>query len=158
MAYPQYGPGAANKVLPTGRVLYGGDGTNFYVILLDSAGHAQVDVLTVPALIAGTAAIGKVGHDITGIGDGNKCSTAAGTRIALTGTSTAAKYVILTAMTGNTSTVVAGGSTVVATASTARRGTPLNPGQSMGLPVDNLTDVFIDTLTTGDGVSYAYLT
>ena len=92
----------------------------------------------------------------TGLGDGRKTVTAAATAEALAA-STPAIYVVVTALVGNTGIVVVGGSTVVAAAAT-RRGTPLSPGQSMGLPVDDLADVYLDVTVSGEGVSYTYLT
>jgi len=108
------------------------------------------------SLPAGTNNIGKVGHDISGIADNRKVVTTAGTRVALAA-STTAKYVIITAETDNTGVIVVGGATVVATLAT-RRGTPLNPGETCGLPCDNLADVYIDATVSGDGVTFTYLT
>lgn len=47
MAYPQY-RGQTDKVHNTGYIIYGGDGTNFYPILVDSDGKLiqQVPVIT----------------------------------------------------------------------------------------------------------------
>jgi len=113
-------------------------------------------LLTGIVLAAGTNNIGKVGHDISGIADNRKVVTTAGTRVALAA-STTAKYVIITAETDNTGVIVVGGATVVATLAT-RRGTPLNPGETCGLPCDNLADVYIDATVSGDGVTFTYLT
>ena len=112
------------------------------------------DLLTGIALAAGTNVIGKVGHDSTGIGDGRKTVTTAGTAEALA-VSTAAKAVIITAETDNTGYVVVGGSTVVAALAT-RRGTPLNAGDSVTLEIDNLADIYLDVTVSGDGVTYIY--
>lgn len=126
------------------------------------------DLKTNVVLAAGTAAIGKlaansgvdigsVGHNVTGIGDGRKTVTTAGTRVTLA-SSTAAKQVTLTALSGNTGVIVVGGTACVAALGT-RRGTPLNAGDSMGpIPVDDLNDINLDATVNGDGVSFTYLT
>lgn len=105
---------------------------------------------------AGTNAIGKVGHDITGIGDGRKVVTTAGTALALA-TSTPCKKISITAETDNTGIIVVGGSTVVAALAT-RRGTPLNAGDSYEVDIDDLADVYLDTTVSGDGVTFTYFT
>lgn len=93
-----------------------------------------------------------VGHDVTGVADGRKVVTTAGTPVALA-SSTPAKGVQITAETDNTGTIVVGSSTVVATLAT-RRGTPLGPGDSLHLRVDNLADVYLDSTVSGDGVTF----
>ena len=112
------------------------------------------DLLTDIVLAAGTNVIGKVGHDKTGIDDGRKTVTTAGTAETLA-VSTAAKAVIITAETDNTGYVVVGGSTVVAALAT-RRGTPLNAGDTVALEIDNLADIYLDATVSGEGVTYTY--
>lgn len=116
------------------------------------------DLLTSIVLAAGSAVIGKVGHDITGIDDGRKTVATAGTRLALAST-TAAKLVIVTAYPHNTGIVVVGGANVVAAADT-RRGTPLYAGESTPwIPIDDLAEVYIDaTLSSSEGATFSYLT
>lgn len=120
--------------------------------------NSGVDIgdVDVTSIATGTNAIGRVGHDKTGIGDGRKEVDTAGTRVALA-SSTAAKVVIITAETDNTSIVVVGGATVVAALAT-RRGTPLLAGDSVTLEIDNLVDVYIDAMVSTEGVTYTYLT
>ncbi len=48
MSYPQY-RGQTDKVHNTGVIIYGGDGTNFYPISIDSDGHLQIDTLSITA-------------------------------------------------------------------------------------------------------------
>lgn len=93
---------------------------------------------------------------ITGIADGRKVVTTAGTRVTLAA-STACKQVVLTAETDNTGFVVVGGSTVVAALAT-RQGIPLAPGDSITLEIDNLADVNLDSTVSGDGVTFVYFT
>lgn len=106
------------------------------------------------SLAAGSQVIGKVGHDTTGGGCGRKTVASAGTREALAG-STAAKWVVITALHSNTNIVVVGYGNVVAAAAT-RAGTPLEAGDSVVFPCDNLADIKVDAVVSGEGVSYTY--
>ncbi len=119
-----------------------------------SGSEAQVDV--VAALPTGTNAIGRVGHDITGIGHGVTVVTTAGTDVVLAA-STACKKVDIQAQTDNTSIIAVGGSGVDATVATGT-GIVLNPGEVYSLEIDNLADIYIDSLVNGEGVRYTYWT
>ena len=119
-----------------------------------SGSEAQVDV--VAALPTGTNAIGKVGHDITGIGHGVTTVTTAGTDVALAA-STACKKVDIQAQTDNTSLIAVGGAGVDATVATGT-GVLLNAGDTYSLEIDNLADIYIDSLVDGEGVRYCYYT
>ncbi len=88
------------------------------------------------------------------INDGRQVVTTAGTRVALAA-STTCKHIMITAETNNTDIVVVGGGTVVAALAT-RRGTPLYPGDSYDLDIDDLADVFIDALVSTEGVTFTY--
>ncbi len=59
------------------------------------------------------------------------------------------------AETNNDDIVVVGGATVVAALAT-RRGAPLYPGDPYDLDIDDLSDVYLDVMTSGDGVTYTY--
>lgn len=96
-------------------------------------------------------------HGVTGIADGRKVVTTAGTRERLVGASTLAKYVVITAATDNTGVIVVGGATVVAALAT-RRGSPLNAGDPMTLDADDLINVWLDSTVSGDGVTFTYET
>ena len=87
-------------------------------------------------------------------GDGRKVVTSAGTEVALA-SATACSWVQVTAETDNTGVIVVGASTVVAALST-RRGTPLNAGDSVTVPADDLANVYIDSTVNGDGVTFIY--
>lgn len=102
------------------------------------------------------AAAGGATSTPTSIGDGLKAVTTAGTAEALAG-STACKSVTITAKSGNTGTVVVGGSTVVAAVGATRRGTPLAANQSMSLDISNLSLIFLDVTVSGEAVSYTYV-
>lgn len=107
-------------------------------------------------LAASSLDIGKVGHNISGIADGRKIVTTAGTRVTLA-SSTACKRVTIVAETDNTGLIVVGGSTVVATLAT-RQGVPLNAGDSYEAEIDDLADIYIDSTVSGDGVTFTYST
>ena len=89
------------------------------------------------------------------IGDGRKVVASAGTRVSLVASATACCWVILAALEGNTGTVVVGGSTVIA-ASATRLGVPLNKGDSIGLSVTNLNEIYLDSTVDGEGVTFVY--
>lgn len=116
----------------------------------------NVDVVTLPALATGTNVIGKVGHDITGIGHGVTTVTTAGTDIALA-SSTACKKVVIQAQTDNTGIIAVGATGVDATEATGT-GVILYPGDAFELEIDNLADIYIDSTVNGEGVRYTYFT
>jgi len=93
---------------------------------------------------------------ITGIGDGVKTISNAGTDEALAA-STTAKAVIIQAQTDNTNKVAVGATGVDATVATGT-GIILDPGDTITLPCDNLADIYVDALVSGEGVRYTYLT
>lgn len=88
------------------------------------------------------------------IGDQRKFVTTPGTAVALAAT-TPCSWVQVTAETDNTGVIVVGRSTVVAALGT-RRGTPLNAGDSVTLPCDDLANVYIDATVGTDGVTFLY--
>ena len=89
------------------------------------------------------------------VGDGRKTVTTPGTAVALAA-STPVKEVTCSAELDNTDVVVVGGSTVIAALAT-RRGTPLYPGDSITLVVDDLAIVYIDAVVATEGVTFTYL-
>ena len=88
------------------------------------------------------------------ISEGRKVVASAGTAEAL-GASTTVKEVMITAETNNTGMITVGGSGVIAAAAT-REGTPLYPGDSAIIQIDDLASVYIDSTVNGDGVTYIY--
>ncbi len=95
-------------------------------------------------------------HYITGVGHGVKVVTTAGTDVALAA-STPCKRVTIQAQLDNTSTIAVGATGVDATVATGT-GIVLNPGDVFEFDIDNLADVFIDSLVNGEGVRFQYLT
>ena len=85
--------------------------------------------------------------------DGRKVVTTAGTRVALA-SSTACKEVVITAETDNTGVVAVGAAATVVAALATRTGVPLNAGDSIVLQIDNLADVGLDSMVSGDGVTF----
>jgi len=89
-------------------------------------------------------------------GDGRKIVTTAATREALSATSVPITEVIITAETDNTGVIVVGVNTVVALLAT-RQGTPLLAGESCVISEDNLTEIYLDSTVSGDGVTYQWI-
>jgi len=113
-------------------------------------------LLTGIVLAAGSAVIGKVGHDITGITSGSKTIDAAGTPERLAAASVGAKGTIVQAIPANTKRVAVGGSTVDETAATVK-GNILNPGESIYIPLDPYL-IYGDAQVNGEGFTYNILT
>jgi hypothetical protein len=130
-------------------------GTNAIGKLVANSGVDIGDV-DVASIATGTNAIGRVGHDITGVGHGVKTVTTAGTDVALAA-STVCKKVDIQAQTDNTSIIAVGGSGVDATVATGT-GIVLNPGECYSLEIDNLADIYIDSLVNGEGARFTYFT
>ena len=106
------------------------------------------------ALPAGSNLIGKVDHSTTGFGHGVKVVASAGTDEALAA-STPAKWVMIEAQTDNTSYIAVGATGVDATVATGN-GIMLAAGAVVTIPVDNLAEVYIDSLVSGEGVRFVY--
>lgn len=123
-------------------------GVNMVRTHLEGGAPARLNVDA--ALASGTV----VGHDTTGLANGRKTVTTAGTDVVLA-VSTAAKWAIITAETDNTDIIVVGATGVDATLAT-RTGVPLFPGDSVTILCDNLDDIFIDSLVNGEGVSFTH--
>ena len=118
--------------------------------------QGAVSVYVDNALPAGTNVIGKVGHDITGMGHGVKTVTTAGTDEVLA-SSTVCKRVVIQSQTDNTGLIAVGTSGVDATEVTGT-GIILYAGDALELETDNLADVYIDATVSGEGVRYTYFT
>lgn len=88
----------------------------------------------------------------TGIGDGSKNVTTAGTRVQLTSTPTPCRYVIVVALSTNTNSIYVGGSTIA-----AGRGRPLVSLQAEKIDINDVSKVYIDADTSGEGVTYTYV-
>lgn len=91
----------------------------------------------------------------TTLADGRTVVTTAGTRVALAA-STSCKWVIITSETDNTGVIVVGAAATVVASLATRRGTPLYPGESVVIAIDNLADIGLDSTVSTDGVTYQY--
>ena len=120
--------------------------------------------------IAAWTAIGALGASASNsaagltLVDGRKTVSAAGAPEALA-SAQVVFAVTITALEGNAGTVVVGGSTCVGALAT-RRGRPLAPGESMSIAGNaqmagfyiDLATIYVDAVTSGDGVSYVAMT
>ena len=88
------------------------------------------------------------------IGQGRQVVATAGTPVSLA-VSTPSKTVTVQAEADNTSDIIVGGSGVVGPVGT-REGIYLAPGDSIDLPINDLSLVYIDSLVDGEGVTYVY--
>lgn len=89
------------------------------------------------------------------IADGNKDVTVAGTREPLVGSATPCKKVDIQANGDNTDVIVIGANTCVA-ALAGRRGIPLLAFSTYTLMVEDLADVNIDAVVSGEGCTFVY--
>ncbi len=87
------------------------------------------------------------------ISDNYKDVATAGTRVPLVASTTACRYVIITAKENNTDTVWVGGATVA-----AGRGRPLVALQSEKIDVDDVSKIYIDSVVNGEGCTFVYVT
>lgn len=89
-----------------------------------------------------------------------KVVTTAGTPVQLSATSVRCKLVTLMGMEGNTDKVVVGGAGVVAgttqDGANTRTGIPIGSGQSISILAEDLSDVWIDSVVSGEGVTVLY--
>lgn len=85
----------------------------------------------------------------------NKNVTTAGTAVQLSATTLEAKRLDVTARYDNTDMVVVGGSGVVG-AQSGRKGVPIAPGNTYTFFVTDLSKVYIDSVVSGEGVSFNY--
>ena len=99
--------------------------------------------------------MGDTNYTYTTIGDGLKNVTSAGTALAVSSSSIPCRVVRIKAFPENTNTVVVGASTVVATLAT-RRGLSLSPGEEVEFRIDDVSKLYIDSVVSGEGVSYVY--
>lgn len=139
-------------------------------VVLDAASLAALESITATlsgAITVGTMPEVEVKNDAgnpltttpTGAGDvaatltdGRKTVTTPGTAVAVRAT-LACKWVQVVALKTNTQQVNVGGSGALATAG-ASTGTPLDPGQSTTIPVNDAAKIFVDARVAGEGVSF----
>lgn len=89
------------------------------------------------------------------IGDGRATVTTSGTAVALTSSAQHVSAVTITALPTNTGLVWIGGPNVKA-ALGSQRGTPLSANDSFYIAVADLSQVYVDAATNGEGVTFTY--
>lgn len=89
------------------------------------------------------------------IASGSKSVTTAGTRVQLLSAATECKSIDVTANYTNTDMIVVGGSGVVA-ASGSRKGVPIAAGNTYTFKITDVSNVWIDSVVNGEGVSFNY--
>ena len=89
-------------------------------------------------------------------GGGRKVTVSAGTAVALSSSSIEARAFVIAALLTNTNPVYIGDSAVKAS-SGSERGIPLLPGEKITLDVDNAMKIFLDSVTSGEGVTFEAL-
>lgn len=99
----------------------------------------------------------SVQSSITTLTSGRKVVASAGTAVPLVSAPIQVLRCTITAETDNTGAVVVGSSGVIASLAT-RTGVPLNPGDSYELEISDLSLAYIDSETSGDGVTFNYFT
>jgi hypothetical protein len=117
-----------------------------------TAGRLHVDDGGQSLTVDGTLGLSSAGDVAATLTDGRKTVTTPATAVALRG-ALACKWVQVVALKTNTQQVNVGGTGVLATAG-ASTGTPLDPGQSTTIPVDDAAKVFVDARVAGEGVSF----
>jgi hypothetical protein len=95
------------------------------------------------------ASAGDVAGTLT---NGRKSLAAAGTAEAIRA-ALACKWVQVTALVTNTQQVNVGGAGVLAASGTST-GTPLQPGDTLTIPVNDAAKIFVDSRVSGEGVSF----
>lgn len=95
----------------------------------------------------------RAGDVASTLTDGRKTVATPGTPEALEAAATPCKWVIATALKTNSQDVWIGGAGVSGVAG-AEAGSPLSPGDSETLPVDDAAKVFVDVLAAGEGVTF----
>jgi len=117
-------------------------------ITVDNGGTFAVQ----STLQAGSAAIGKVGHDITGIQSDNNEGVDSTTAEALGG-SQACKRVDMQADPANSGYIYVGGSDVSAT-----KGIRLAAGEKYSVDIDNVADIFVLASVDEEDIHFNYFT
>ncbi len=107
-------------------------------------------------LKVGTDGTVAANHATTGIGDGKQTVVTPGTAVQLAA-ATAAKWVWVQAYPANTGRIAVGGATVNASTTIGTgRGGSLAAGDSVFLPVADLSNLYIDATVAGEGVRFTY--
>lgn len=89
------------------------------------------------------------------IASGNKTVATAGTAVPLISAQTQAKRLDVTANYNNVDIVTIGGSGVVG-AQTGRKGVPIASGNTYTFTITDISNIWVDAVNSGDGVTFNY--
>ena len=150
-------PGDTGYDRQTGIMYITYDGTNWVekdtIVRLETSPSIDIGDVT---LLAGTAVVGKTGHDITTFGSVTVVGVA-GTPTALAASSTPAKYAKVQNNPANTGRAAVGDAAVDETAASVE-GLILYSGESTPwIPCDNLTDIYVDVAVNGEKLLVIYV-
>lgn len=93
-------------------------------------------------------------YTYTTLGDGRVVSVTPATAVVF-GAAQPCRRIVATALPTNTDVVAVGASTVLA-ALGSRRGITLAPGQSVEVPIDDVSKLYLDAVVAGEGVTFVY--
>ena len=124
------------------------------------AANSGVDIgdVDVTSISAGTNAIGKVGHDITGMTHGANTdvdTTAEQLDGSTSGLDVACKRVDLMASPANSGKIYVGGSDTIGAAA---GGMQLEAGDFYSIDIDNLNQIWVEASIADQGLKYMYFT
>jgi len=127
-----------------------------YIIMTMGFAEALRKIYTdVHSVISGEKVkVTSVNQPAASLGHGVKTITTPGSDEALAA-NTPCQYVVVQAQKDNTGIIAIGASGVDATIATGT-GIILEPGDTFTLNVDNLADVYVDSVESGDGVRFTY--
>lgn len=94
----------------------------------------------------------EYGSDMTT--SGYKAVATAATRVQITTTKTPINGLIVQALVGNTSDITVGSANVVGLAGSTHIGINLSKGDSIYLPIRDLSLIWLDSITNGDAAYY----
>jgi len=140
----------------TGIASVDGD-SNLNVILAENSG-VDIGHVDVTSISAGTNAIGKVGHDVTGMTHGTNAdvdTTAEQLDGSTSGLDVACKRVDLMASPANSGKIYVGGSDTIGAAT---GGMQLEAGDFYSIDIDNLNQIWVEASIADQALKYIYYT
>ncbi len=149
MAYPEY-LGKIDKIHPTGTGIYGGDGSNFRPVKVDSDGHLQVDALSV------VVSSDTITRTVLNFATLNVNTTAVGLANSIPALPAGANRAFITVETDQIRFTTDG-----TTGATSSQGHLLNPGDTLQFIGKNyrnvLTNISFNCVTTNAKIKISYL-
>jgi aspartate 1-decarboxylase len=131
-----------------------GAGDKIQFVIDDNAGTNRANLIRGhrTTLLNGTQVAAMGTYDVSGALENGNMQLTGAAAIAISG-SVLAQWAIVKARSTNVGTVYVGKSDVTADTNNTTGGFPLDPGESVGVPCSNLSQIFIRG-TTGDGVAW----